>query len=264
MKKLSQFLFFLAAFLSVKLNGQIIYTDIDPDSTVSASDSEVIKSYFIDLDNNGTYEFELRHFNPGGGHESVELHQNLHTNGNQKVLILSNGHSKVLSESDTVGYYSPQWGLDQYGILNTPWYGPGDKYLGFRFKISGNWHYGWARVNMPSDRFSFTIKDYAYNSVPGQSIIAGQATSGTEETKYTSVSVYPNPFCTLTVFQFRSPLNNAELRIFDLNGQKIRIIKNISGYAMTFERNGLPAGLYAFQLAKGNELLAVGKLVITD
>ncbi|HAV61045.1 MAG TPA: hypothetical protein DCY13_01610 [Verrucomicrobiales bacterium] len=48
-------------------------------------------------------------------------------------------------------------------------------YWGVRFDIDGNDHYGWVRVATPGGiRNGGTILDWAYNSVPGQPILAGQ------------------------------------------------------------------------------------------
>jgi hypothetical protein len=195
MKKNTLFLFAFILFSLNGLKGQVVYTDINPDSTISASVSEQIKSYFIDLDNSGIYEFELRHFNPGPGNEDVELQRNFI--GSQEVIINPDGHAKVLSKFDSINSNTLQWGYDGYGILNAPWYGGGDKYFGFRFKISGQWHYGWARVNIPSDHLSFTIKDYAYNQTPNIPIYAGQTSENgiinPLDLGKNVISIYPNP-----------------------------------------------------------------------
>jgi hypothetical protein len=50
------------------------------------------------------------------------------------------------------------------------------KFLGLRFAIKGKVHYGWARVTVTSSGSGMTIKllDYAYSTIPGQTIRAGQ------------------------------------------------------------------------------------------
>ena len=55
-----------------------------------------------------------------------------------------------------------------------PW-GPGqtDKYLGLKFELGGNTHYGWALLDVEKDSKSFTIKEYCYNTTPGQGIHTG-------------------------------------------------------------------------------------------
>ena len=70
-----------------------------------------------------------------------------------------------------------------------PWANGGkgvkDRYLGVKFIIGGKFHYGWTRITVttgPGDR-GFTgmiLTGYAYETIPGKSIIAG-ATKGPED-----------------------------------------------------------------------------------
>ena len=50
-----------------------------------------------------------------------------------------------------------------------------DRYLGFRFAISGQFHYGWARLTVTTTKTSFTpiLTGYAYETVPDQPITTG-------------------------------------------------------------------------------------------
>src|SRR5215472_4240980 len=54
-------------------------------------------------------------------------------------------------------------------------------YLGMVFNLSGQKHYGWARLNstcfLGSDRVNAMLIGYAYNTIPGQAILAGQTTA---------------------------------------------------------------------------------------
>ena len=67
-----------------------------------------------------------------------------------------------------------------------PWAGKGqgvsDRYLGLKFVIDGEVHYGWARFSVTVehhrqyDDVSGTLTGYAYETVPDKPIIAGQIT----------------------------------------------------------------------------------------
>ena len=48
------------------------------------------------------------------------------------------------------------------------------KFLGLRFESAGSTFYGWARLSIPGNGTSFTLKDYAYHSVPGAGMYAGE------------------------------------------------------------------------------------------
>ena len=61
-----------------------------------------------------------------------------------------------------------------------PWMNAGNgvknRYLGLKFKINGKFHFGWARLTVATQKRSFTatLTGYAYETIPGKSIIAGK------------------------------------------------------------------------------------------
>lgn len=67
-----------------------------------------------------------------------------------------------------------------------PWAGKGEgvknRYLGLKFVIDGQIHYGWARVSVAIghrrqyDDVSATLTGYAYETVPNKPIVAGETT----------------------------------------------------------------------------------------
>jgi hypothetical protein len=77
-------------------------------------------------------------------------------------------------------------GLGSQSSALGPWAGKGkgvkDRYLGLKFVISGEVHYGWARVSVTLgherqfDDVSGTLTGYAYETVPDKPIVAGQTT----------------------------------------------------------------------------------------
>ncbi len=75
---------------------------------------------------------------------------------------------------------------------------------------------------------------------------------------------FPNPFSTTTTLQTYNFLNNATLTVYNVCGQEIKQIKNISGKTIILQRDNLPIGQYFIRLTEGNKLSEVFKLVITD
>jgi hypothetical protein len=81
------------------------------------------------------------------------------------------------------------------GSVESRWYGPWanggkgvkNRYLGFKFKIKGRVHYGWARLTVTPAQYDFiaTLTGYAYETIPGKGIVAGK-TMGPDVT-----TVYP-------------------------------------------------------------------------
>jgi hypothetical protein len=65
-----------------------------------------------------------------------------------------------------------------------PWANGGkgvkDRYLGLKFAIKGEIHYGWARLNVKVDKIGNIVNitalltGYAYETIPNKAIIAGK------------------------------------------------------------------------------------------
>jgi hypothetical protein len=57
------------------------------------------------------------------------------------------------------------------------WIDVKDRFLGVEFKIKGEVHYGWARLNVqlnPPEQITASLTGYAYETVPNQAIMAGE------------------------------------------------------------------------------------------
>jgi len=65
-----------------------------------------------------------------------------------------------------------------------PWRSPAKRgYIGLKFAIKGKLHFGWVRVErVASKKFAYpaVITGYAYETIPGKAIVAGQ-TKGTDD-----------------------------------------------------------------------------------
>ena len=64
------------------------------------------------------------------------------------------------------------------------WLNVTNRYLGLKFKIDGKFHYGWARVSVQlpgSFLIDTTLTGYAYETVPGKAIEAGQTAGQTDK-----------------------------------------------------------------------------------
>jgi hypothetical protein len=68
-----------------------------------------------------------------------------------------------------------------------PWANGGkgvkNRYLGFKFKIDGQFHYGWARMTVTTTAhsgYTATLTGYAYETTPNKGIVAGQESGPAE------------------------------------------------------------------------------------
>jgi len=85
----------------------------------------------------------------------------------------SSAHGKITIErqahAESAGTYYGNW----YAI------GP-DHFLGVKFQIKGQTHYGWIRLTVQTGAFTATITEFGYESVANKSIKAGLSSSSAD------------------------------------------------------------------------------------
>jgi spore coat protein H len=78
------------------------------------------------------------------------------------------------------------------------------------------------------------------------------------------MEVYPNPFSTQTTLQTEWFLKDAILTVYNLYGQEVKQIKNISGQTILLSRDDLAGGLYFALLTQNNRVMGAEKILITN
>jgi hypothetical protein len=72
-----------------------------------------------------------------------------------------------------------------------PWAGGKNGYLGLKFMIDGQVHFGWARVTVTKHIGEVVLTGYAYETVANKHLKAGQTSETPQEEAKTSASAYP-------------------------------------------------------------------------
>lgn len=72
-----------------------------------------------------------------------------------------------------------------------PWAGKYNRFLGVKFTIGGETHYGWVNLNMT--RGSGTITGYAYETIPNKPLVAGEKTESTGASLSMGEQLSPSP-----------------------------------------------------------------------
>jgi hypothetical protein len=160
------------------------------------------KSYSLDLNHDGNIDFVFKNVNAGTSGQNRDIFSLVPAVGNGFLLgtrtncktcaalviygygITSgggfSGKSAVLAHASALLGSNTFWGGRWADVSNG--------YLGLKFKIGSETHYGWARLSV---RESFhgvlplitpTITGYAYETVPDRGITAGR-THGTDDAK---------------------------------------------------------------------------------
>ncbi|MFI5171337.1 MAG: T9SS type A sorting domain-containing protein [Chitinophagales bacterium] len=200
--RLTAYSLFSSAFLTIPNNseGQIIYTDIDPDISISYGtvwndvDSATVKIDFnLDQINDVTfYLYSTGSMNLVSSSKWVYLSLSLPT-GNAFIYHYASEYSygvARLGEGEKIGgeadwdfkgsmLFSAMWSrsLLSNSLSSTgEWRKGEDEFIGIKFNINGHYHYGWIRLtvtNSPGKKPNgeIIIKDYAYNPNAYEQII---------------------------------------------------------------------------------------------
>ncbi|HPG73970.1 MAG TPA: hypothetical protein PLM49_06740, partial [Bacteroidales bacterium] len=177
-------------------NAQIIhYKDFNPD--IAIDDSQIEDSVKIDFNEDGVNDMKFTIFNdpyepvPGVIIESIGCLAKPLGNSDFESLIYYNylpswtwGDKLDLNEIISSSQTYAEWEVILYGTIpssyqesGTWWELPANGYFGFRFKISGEYHYGWIHLSITGSHdgvAQLNILEYAYNTHANEQILAGQ------------------------------------------------------------------------------------------
>lgn len=183
-------------------SAKIIYTDIIPDTIVVS-----YGTYNLDLDKDGVYDFSFE-CDDGQSRCGGDQFPTYADWAYVAVKPAENSFNEVLNVVDSVfldsspaaldsltkiSSINDNWAFDFYRALKYykycrngftdvyefgNWPNSIDKYLGLKLVKGTQAFYGWVRLNVqisfPINGAILILKDYAYNSSPNESILAGQ------------------------------------------------------------------------------------------
>lgn len=247
-KKLLQYGSLTAAFAATgNIQGQIVYTDIDPDAGGFGM------FYNLDLNNDGQRDFAIytgedvnmmptnRLYVAGSFYPNSPGVNNSFQGAGYQPFALDSG--AVISAGQSFNGFIASLNIDSCTTGN--FCDVTDKFLGLKFDIAGSDHYGWARLTVDAAGMEWTIKDYAYNSVAGASIMAGEGTVlSTEESSLARLSI--------TAIGKSISLRNlpaqSAYKLINMSGQEL-LRGNLQTDATVIEVPNVANGVYVFELA---------------
>jgi hypothetical protein len=255
-------------------NGQIIYTDVNPDVGGPNVD------YQLDLNNDGTVDFTIYNYVISGtdrsslailpdiGNSILGISSTTSVSSDFWVYPFALDSGEIISGGKTSwqSFYVQDLNYSDCGIRGSQWCGVTDKYLGLRFHVSGNTYYGWARLDVALDQSNWVIKDYAYNSglaegrvrAEGASILAGEGGPlGIDDNVFSKVKI--------TALNKTIALSNlpqtTNYRLFSLAGKSV-LDGKIVGSTQVIEANTLSNGVYIIELKDENSKGIIRKKIV--
>jgi hypothetical protein len=250
---------FLLICFFLEAQSQIIYTDI-ADMVLSASPTGI--DYDLDVDANMVNDFKVNMIGDiSNGYGNFVAGSFSSMNGALMEAVW--GDAMHLSVGDSINASALTWsdftsdlpvtifvGGTSYG---QEWLVPvTDGYFGFKFEISGGLHYGWMRMDVEDATIEMTIKDWAYNSVPDEYILAGQTSTATgmiNNSQDQQISLTQSDGMLYTAVQ--SP-SHKEIALYDLAG-KLVVSSGLINNRASFSISGLNTGIYIVYLNGSND-----------
>lgn len=158
-----------------------------------------------------------------------------------------------------VGFtYSTNWGNSGSFSIDTLTYthnGFGSAYPGFSKIDENNFYLAWLTKDTINNKINVFERHIHFNSTTGITFL---------QNTNQNISIFPNPFSIQTVLQSNIQFNKATLLIYNSFGQAVKQIRNINGQTIVLSRDNLASGLYFVHLIQYNQVIGIGKLVITD
>ena len=214
---------------------QIVYTDVIPDQTINHNGV-----YQLDLNNDAITDFNITYTvaYPGPCSDIAQLNYFIRitpANSNSTANDSINPLWPVKLDSNNIIGKNLIWKRDPNQLLfsmtwqcpSEYWVGDGDGYwintqdnfLPLKLRLAGHTYFGWLGIDVqgyPTSFGSFTIKDYAFNSIPAHSILAGETSCGEPEVTVTAGG--PLSFC---------------------SGDSVTLTANTTAYKFQWVKNGV-------------------------
>ncbi len=238
-------------------NAQIVYTDVNPDETYDAVEGNGPAFGLLDLNNDQVLDFYVysRDTTTANGLFKLTMVAPYGTLGNAVAGDAPSGYDYAfaMTSGTTIdaatawivpassGALSMALNIDGAFPYASYWAnGVTDKYLGLKFFVAGNAHYGWARLDVTAEGDVFTIKDYAFNATPATGLLAGQTAGLTENVESTLHFVNQNDN---TVKIMLNGLTDGTITLVSASGQTVSTGKTSSDEYIV-NLNGLTDGVY--------------------
>lgn len=141
----------------------------------------------------------------------------------------------------------------------------GGNLVGANDNSQGNYSYQNVQLNATNvTSFVVTGMSGAGWGFAGVSVNCAVQSSVNQLSASQQLLIYPNPFNSSATILFDSEVINAELNIYNLQGQIVRSVNNISGNKIEIERGNLERGNYFIRLTQDGKTIATELLGIAD
>jgi len=257
----------LISLIAAKTNAQIVYVDIDPDTTIYVPDVpwtiDSSHHYLFDLDNDGIKDFGITarnyYFYSIGPQWGTSLSIYRYNNSNAKIAggCVSGGYREDINLGDSINFFL-NWGNGKYIYFNVQNVGftcdlpIGVAYFGLMLFENTDTLYGWVRCTATTN--SITIKDYAYNTIPNMPILAGQTELGIGNfAQSPNINIYENSGYLYVNIAHPSQAQG-NIRIYSQQGALVKAV-SINEQQNSIPLASLAQGIYIVQVTTQTDIV---------
>jgi hypothetical protein len=268
-----------AVLASGAVNSQIIYTDVNPDVIIDTASGQ----YDLDFNSDAVVDISMdvmAVINQTGALNGISftfngtaavvnpamgngVQQILGSGSSSTMVVTALNNGDLISSGAVFGGSASGSLLGIVGIADIPLFGMtypvsqgtflgvSDKFLGVKFIIGANTHYGWARLNVTAGADKILIKDYAYNQNTDLPILAGMMVGLDDvavDQKVTIKTTLNNATINVT-----PDLIGGRIALLNMAGQEVKI-GSINDVNTEIQLEGIDTGIYIIsaQFEKGN------------
>lgn len=236
-------------------NAQIVYTDVNPDYVHDAVEQATFSVYPLDLNNDATVDFVIASkdtTSPAGVRTRFTLAAPYGAGNAVAGETLSSFDYALALDINTMVDATLNWiastntmayNVDANNPYSENWNGVTDKYLGLKFVVGGNTHYGWARLDVNAIGDSVVVKDYAYNATANGGIMTGAMGVGLNEKEIEGLVHFINQANNSVKVVVNGDLTAGVVNVVSTTGQVISS-GAVKENTFSVDLNGLASGIY--------------------
>lgn len=250
---MSLFLLLLQTNIFAQNNGEIIYTNFEPDSIIDLT--PMGNDVFFDINNDGQYEIKFSWF----FHSAVaDILHSISTMSKKMLLTLMDTIGQDISSQET-------WRISYDDTWDFPVEPAANHLIGFRQEIDEEYYYGWisyTRINKKHEDY-LVLHDMAFCTIPNYPLKFGQNSFiGINEIDAPSTSVnafYNNGTGTLKV---KSDMEINNIEVIDVLGRTLYRKVNMASDSFEADLSGFTNGIYIVRAVLSDKTATSTKFVI--
>lgn len=250
---------------------QVVYTDVNPDYSHDAPQNNGVAVYPLDLNNDQTFDFLIVSRDTVTPNATVRL-----------TIAAPYGAGNAVAGENPAGYdyalaldmnsmvdstlnwiaatNTMAYNVDSANPYNENWNGVTDKYLGLKFVVGGNTHYGWARLDSYAIGDSIVLKDYAFEATPNVGILTGAMGASLTETQVENLVKFVNQANNTVQVVVNGNLTNGVVSVVSSTGQVVSS-DAITEKTFSVDMNNLSSGIYMVNVTF-NEGATTKKIIV--